>query len=124
SDVDDLAAEPDLLDVFSKDDLHCRYRYRSRSRSPRSRRPSGRSSRPSATYGRSAISRARLTATATCRWWRRQAPVIRRERIFPFSETYRRSWFGSFQSTSPIFIRQNQQFFFRIGPVEGPPRRR
>ena len=39
-----------------------------------------------ATYGRSAISRARLTAVATCTWWRRQAPVMRRLRIFPFSD--------------------------------------
>ena len=41
----------------------------------------------SPTYGSRAISRARLTATATWRWWRRQAPLIRRERILPFSET-------------------------------------
>ena len=38
------------------------------------------------TYGRSAISRARLTAEATWIWCRRHAPVMRRERIFPFSE--------------------------------------
>jgi hypothetical protein len=38
------------------------------------------------TYGSSAISRARLIATASCRWCRLQAPVVRRERIFPFSE--------------------------------------
>jgi hypothetical protein len=37
--------------------------------------------------GQSAISRARFTATATCRWCRRHAPVMRRERILPFSET-------------------------------------
>ena len=41
---------------------------------------------PSATYGSSAISRARFTACATCTWWRRQAPVMRRLRILPFSE--------------------------------------
>jgi hypothetical protein len=35
----------------------------------------------------SAISRARLTAIEIWFWWRRQAPVIRRERILPFSET-------------------------------------
>ena len=62
--VHDLAAEADLVDVPKQDDVHQRL----------------------STYGRSAISRARLTATATCSWWRRQAPVIRRERIFPFSE--------------------------------------
>ena len=61
-DVDDLAAEAELLDVLEEDDLH------------------------QPTYGRRAISRARFTAAATWIWWRRQAPVIRRERIFPFSE--------------------------------------
>ena len=60
-----VEAEADLVDVLEEDHLH---RYRA------------------STYGRSAISRARLTATATCRWWRRQAPVMRRFRIFPFSE--------------------------------------
>ena len=64
-DVDDLAAQADLLDVAEQDDFH--------------------RAQPE-TYGSSAISRARLTATATWRWWRRQAPVMRRERIFPFSE--------------------------------------
>ena len=51
--------------LVAEDDVH----QRSRSLSPRSRsRPSRpRSSRPSATYGSSAISRARLTATATWR---------------------------------------------------------
>ncbi len=39
------------------------------------------------TYGSSAISRARLIATETWLWWRRHVPVIRRERILPFSET-------------------------------------
>ena len=68
-DLDDLAAQADLVDVLPEDDLH-----------------------QFVTYGSSAISRARLTATATCFWWRRQVPVIRRERILPFSETYRRSW--------------------------------
>ncbi len=64
-DAHDLAAEADLLDVCEQDHLHG---YRA------------------STYGSSAISRARLTATATCRWWRRQAPVMRRLRILPFSE--------------------------------------
>ena len=63
-DVDDLAAQPDLLDVAQEDDFH-----------------------QFVTYGSSAISRARLTATETWLWWRRQVPVIRRERILPFSET-------------------------------------
>src|SRR5262249_28285105 len=63
-DVDDLAAQAELLDVLEQDDLH--------------RYPD--------TYGSSAISRARFTATATIRWCRRQAPVIRRLRILPFSE--------------------------------------
>src|SRR5581483_7139863 len=88
---DDVAAQADVVDVPEEDDLHQRSPL---SRSPRSRRlsPPGRSSAPSATYGRSAISRARFTACATCTWWRRQAPVMRRLRIFPFSEMYRRSW--------------------------------
>jgi len=30
--------------------------------------------------------RARFTERAIWFWWRRQAPVMRRERIFPFSE--------------------------------------
>ena len=67
-DVDDLAAQADLVDVVEEDDFH-----RDRLASP-------------STYGSSAISRARLTATATWRWWRRQAPLMRRERILPFSE--------------------------------------
>ncbi len=46
---------------------------------------------PSATYGSNAISRARLIATATCRWCRRHAPLIRRDRIFPRSDVYLRS---------------------------------
>jgi hypothetical protein len=33
-----------------------------------------------------------LTAIATCTWCRRHAPVMRRERILPFSEMYLRSW--------------------------------
>ena len=41
--------------------------------------------------GSSASSRARLTARAIWLWWRRQAPVMRRERILPFSEMNRRS---------------------------------
>src|SRR5581483_278390 len=62
-DRDDLSAQPELVDVFEQDDVH----QRSLSLSPRSRRPPprSRSSWPSATYGRSAISRARLTACAT-----------------------------------------------------------
>jgi hypothetical protein len=28
-----------------------------------------------------------LTATAICSWWRLHAPVMRRERILPFSDT-------------------------------------
>jgi hypothetical protein len=32
-----------------------------------------------------------LTAPAIWRWWRRHAPVMRRERIFPRSEMKRRS---------------------------------
>src|ERR1044072_4886720 len=44
-DVEDLAADPDLLDVLPEDDFH-----------------------QPVEYGRSAISRARLTACATCRW--------------------------------------------------------
>jgi hypothetical protein len=64
-DVDDVSAETELLDVREQDDFHRRYWE---------------------TYGRSAISRARVTAAATCSWCRRQAPVIRRERILPFSE--------------------------------------
>ena len=67
-----------------------RQRSRSRSRSPRPPR-SPRSLPPSATYGSSASSRARLTARATWLWWRRHAPVIRRERILPRSEMNRRS---------------------------------
>ena len=63
-DVDDVALEAELLDVAPQDDLH----------------------HDPCTYGRSAISRARFTATATCRWWRRHAPVMRRLRILPFSE--------------------------------------
>ena len=43
------------------------------------------------TYGSSPSSRARLTATASWRWWRRQQPVIRAERILPFSLIARRS---------------------------------
>ena len=62
--VDDLALQAELLDVSGQDDFH----------------------RYPCTYGSSAISRARFTATATCRWWRRHAPVIRRLRILPFSE--------------------------------------
>src|SRR5581483_5464832 len=81
--ADDLTAQPELVDVLAKDDLH----QRSSLSRPRSPRPPPRSSRPSATYGRSAISRARFTATATCRWCRRHAPLIRRERILPRSET-------------------------------------
>ena len=46
---------------------------------------------PSDTYGSKAISRARLIATAICRWCLRQAPLIRRDRIFPRSDVYRRS---------------------------------
>ena len=65
-DADDLSAQADLVDVLTEDDLHQRSSL-SRPRSPRSPRPPLRSSRPSATYGSSAISRARLTATATCR---------------------------------------------------------
>ena len=61
-DVDDLATQAELLDVLEEDDFH------------------------QPTYGRRAISRARFTATATWIWCRRHAPVIRRERIFPFSE--------------------------------------
>ena len=57
-DVDDVAAQAELLDVAEQDDLH---------------RPT-----PSRRTGSSAISRARLTATATWRWWRRHAPVMRR----------------------------------------------
>jgi len=63
--VDDLALQAELLDVAAGNDLH----------------------HDPCTYGRSAISRARLTAAATWRWWRRQAPVMRRLRILPFSET-------------------------------------
>src|SRR4029079_3383593 len=63
--VDDLAFQAELLDVAAEDDLH----------------------HDPCTYGRSAISRARLTAAATWRWWRRQARVMRRLRILPFSET-------------------------------------
>ena len=63
-DVDDLALQAELLDVAGQDDFH----------------------RYPCTYGSSAISRARFTATATCRWWRRHAPVMRRLRILPFSE--------------------------------------
>ena len=62
--VDDVALQAELLDVAAQDDLH----------------------HAPCTYGRSAISRARLTATATWRWCRRHAPVMRRLRILPFSE--------------------------------------
>jgi len=55
-------AQADLLDVLEQDDLHQRS---SRSRRPRPPPPRG-SSTPSATYGSSAISRARFTAVATC----------------------------------------------------------
>src|SRR6185437_13108818 len=81
-DRDDVAAKADVLDVREEDDLH------QRSPLPRSRRPPprSRSSAPSATYGSNAISRARFTAVATCTWCLRQAPVMRRLRIFPFSE--------------------------------------
>ena len=64
-DAHDVAAQAELLDVGEQDDVH---------------RPSP------TTYGRSAISRARLIATATWRWCRRHAPVTRRLRILPFSE--------------------------------------
>ena len=51
-----------------------------------------RSSRLSApTYGSRASSRARLTAVEIWFWWRRQAPVMRRERILPRSEMNFRS---------------------------------
>ena len=33
-------------------------------------------------------------------------PVIRRERILPFSETWRRSWLKFFQSTSSTFCKE------------------
>jgi hypothetical protein len=66
-DADHVAAQAELLDVLDEDDLH-----------------------QPVEYGRSAISRARLIATASCRWCLRQAPVTRRERILPFSDTYRR----------------------------------
>src|SRR5581483_5608878 len=81
-DRDDVAPQADLLDVGEQDHLH------QRSRSSRRPRPPPRSplSVRSATYDRSAISRARLTAWATCTWWRRHAPVMRRLRILPFSE--------------------------------------
>ena len=58
-DVHDFAAQAELVDVLSEDDVHGR-RYLS------------------PTYGRRAISRARFTATATWRWWRRHAPLMRR----------------------------------------------
>src|SRR4029079_5627688 len=66
-DVDDVPPQAELLHVLEENDLH------------------------QPTYGSRAISRARFTAAATWIWCRRQAPVIRRERIFPFSEMYRRS---------------------------------
>ena len=65
-DVDDLAAQAELVDVLLENDFHAYL---------------------SPTYGRRAISRARFTATATWRWWRRHAPLMRRLRIFPFSDT-------------------------------------
>jgi hypothetical protein len=64
-DVDDVPAQAELLDVLEEDDVHLDQ---------------------GATYGSSAISRARFTAAATWSWCRRQAPVMRRDRIFPFSE--------------------------------------
>ena len=45
----------------------------------------------SETYGRRPSSRARFIARASWRWWRRQDPVIRAERILPFSLIARRS---------------------------------
>ena len=62
--ADHVAAQANVIDVAAEDDVH-----------------------QSETYGRRAISRARLTAIATCTWWRRHAPVMRRLRILPFSET-------------------------------------
>jgi hypothetical protein len=47
-DVDELAAQAELLDVLIEDHVHRGYL--------------------SETYGSRAISRARFTATATCRW--------------------------------------------------------
>ena len=61
-DRDDLAAEADLLDVLGQDDVH----QRSSRLRPRPRPSRSLPSTPSATYGRSAISRARFTAVATC----------------------------------------------------------
>ena len=52
-DVHDVAAQADLLHVLKEDHFHRGY---------------------PETYGRSAISRARFTATAICSWCRRQAP--------------------------------------------------
>jgi hypothetical protein len=67
-DVDDVPAQPELLDVLEEDDLHRLAHVREKGHLAR-----------------------RFTAAATWIWWRRHAPVIRRERIFPFSEMYRRS---------------------------------
>src|SRR5262249_15661270 len=93
-DVDNRSAFAERVDVLQQDRLWHRsvapgrQPSRSRSRSPRPPRPC---SAPSTTYGSSASSRARLTARATWLWWRRHAPVMRRERILPRSEMNRRS---------------------------------
>src|SRR6478735_251856 len=88
-DVDHGAPLTERLVVLQKDGLrHGAATYRSRPpRPPRPPRSPSSGPLPSPTYGRSASSRARLTAPAPWFWCRRHAPVIRRERILPRSLT-------------------------------------